>query len=62
MNPSKSYLKLFHVNRTKFSKGKVLSESDVDPMVYLRKVKGSQMKHHVLWVYYKSDVDDYAYV
>jgi hypothetical protein len=39
---------------------KVLSECDVDPMAYLGKVKGSQMKPRVLWVYCKSDVHDYA--
>jgi hypothetical protein len=48
-----------------FSKGqtesKVLSECDVDPMVCTRKVKGSQMKHHVLWVCCTSDAHDYAY-
>jgi hypothetical protein len=52
------------LNHAKFSRGqsKVLSECDVDPMVYSRMVTGSQMKHRVLWVYCTSHVHDYAYV
>jgi hypothetical protein len=64
MNPSKSYLWLFYLNHTKFSNGqsKVLSKCDVHPIVYPRKVKGSQMKDHVLWDSSMSDVHDYAYI
>jgi hypothetical protein len=49
---------------TQFSKGqsKGLSECDVDPVVYSYMIKGSQMKHQVLWVCCSNDVHDYIYV